>query len=115
MRLGHAERTDSLTLHHSGEPLTPLRLGSEGVHIGRDQITMDHETGPGEAAARHLLEYHHVEKIVEPETAVLFRDGAAEQACLAGLQPYLAWHDPILLPLMVVWTDLPVDEPPNHV
>src|SRR6202021_1311802 len=60
-------------------------------------------------------ENHPQKRKAPPGPAVLFRDRAAEHPRLAGLQPYLARHDPILLPLVVVRTDLPVDEPSNHV
>src|ERR1700676_1948111 len=76
---------------------------------------MDHEPGSGETAPRHLLEHHHVEQIVEPETAVLLGNRAAEHSGFARLQPEIARNDLILLPLVMVGTNFTMDEGAHHV
>src|ERR1700730_2094084 len=80
------------------------------MHVSGDQVAVNHEAGTCKAAARHFFEYDDVKQVVESETAVFLRNGAAQQTRFSGLQPQLPWHHAILFPLRVIRSDLAGNE-----
>ena len=67
----------------------------------------------GAGAGLLLGEDHVVAEVVDPGAAVLLGDVEAEQPRLARLEPQLARHDAVLLPLVVVGDDLLLEEGPR--
>ena len=77
MWLGHAKRTDRLTFDHLWKPVVLLRFGSKARNIAGDKIGVNQKSWAARADPPQFLEHDHVEQIVEPETPISLRYGAA--------------------------------------
>src|SRR5579862_666073 len=110
MRLGHAERSNSLAAHHPRQPLLLLSLGAEGKDISGDKIGMDEKSRPAGPHPPEFFENDHIEQIIESKPAIFFGNRTAKQALRAGVEPQLPRDNAVLLPLGVEWNDLPLDK-----
>ena len=80
MRLGHRVGEAQLARRHPRQVALPLLVRAVGPdHPRRDEVRVQN-AGEGHPAARQLDLDQHVGEQVEPEAAVLLRDGHAEQA-----------------------------------
>ena len=71
---------------------------------------MDEEARSARADAPELLEHDDIEQVVETQSAVFLRHRATEEPLLARLEPELARHDPIVLPLRMIGHNFVLDE-----
>ena len=110
MRFGHPERADGFAGHHLRQPFALLLLGSERQQIGRNQIGMDEKARAAGAGAPQFLEHDDVEQIVEPEAAIRFRHGAAQQPRRTGLEPEFARNNTVFFPFGMERDNLALDE-----
>ena len=112
-RFGHGDRRDHLPGAELGQPALLLLPGGQVEQVGRDDVVVQSEPEAAVAAGHRLF----TDDGVVPEVrvsaaAVLLRHRHAQEALLAGLQPYAAVDDLVLLPLLVVRSDVPVQERP---
>ena len=66
--------------------------------------------GPLAPDPPELLEHDDIKQVVETQSAVFLGHGAAEEPLLARLEPQLARHDPVVLPLRMIGRDFVLDE-----
>ncbi len=111
--LGHADGANDLAARHAGQPLALLRLGAVVHEVGRHDVGVQVEDGPGGAGTRELFHDDGAVAEVHPGAAVLLGHGQAQQAQFTGAPPQLTRHLAIALPLRVVGRDLLFDEAPH--
>src|SRR5206468_5326782 len=95
----------------AGHPARLLLSRREPVEVRRRDIVVKTEAEATGAGPNRLLgEYGVVAEVVNPAAAVLLLDLEAEQAVLAGLDPYAAVDETFLLPLVVERRDVALDK-----
>src|SRR5580704_3690244 len=71
---------------------------------------MDQKARAAGAGAPQFLEHHDVEQIIEPEAAIDFRHGAAQQPRSTRLEPEFARNDAVFFPFGMERYNLALDE-----
>ena len=110
--LGDAERADQLPADRRHEVALLLLLGAELPDRRRGDVDVGADPGgrPARARARHLLAQHRLVQVVAALTAVLLGVLQPEQPLGGQLREHLVGEPPLLLPLLGMWRELPLDE-----
>ena len=103
--LGHADGANDLAAHHARQPALLLRLGAVLHEVGRDDVGVQVEDGPGGAGARQFFHHDGAVAEVHARAAIFLGHGQAQQAELARALPNLPRHLAVTLPLGVEGRD----------
>ena len=110
---GHGDSRDHLAGGELRQPALLLLPGGQVEQIGRNDVVMQGEPEAAVPAGHGLFgDDGVVAKVRVAAAAVLLRHRHTQVALLAGLQPYPAVDDLVLLPLSVVGRDVLVQERP---
>ncbi|GAA2923913.1 hypothetical protein GCM10020221_19920 [Streptomyces thioluteus] len=113
-RLGHGDGGDRLAAAEAGQPAPLLLLGGQGRQVRADDVVVQGDgeaggPGPGELLGQDGA----VAEVGGAPAAVLLGRGEAEQALPPGGPPRLARDDAVVLPLLAVRDELPLQERPH--
>ncbi|MNF86997.1 hypothetical protein D3C84_694510 [compost metagenome] len=91
-----------------------LLFSAECQDIGHYHFVVDCKTRPGNPGSCQLLHQYKVEEIVRSRATVLFWHRTSQKACFPSLEPQLAWHTSIVLPLLMKGCNLTLNEAPDR-